>query len=246
MTPQIYGTGTEDFYESGWYFRGNTYDMPLAGNPSHQTAGDGCQYDCTGALRLFIPGAIHFLSSIAFSIEHGPVNNEPAIYSSVAYWYGQKNPILKVSDTVEVTDKKSRTAHQYSASGETTYQLTSVFEGINDKVNVLGNVTKCTGTISFTVNIDPKNRGVRIFRTGDQQVSYQNAEVFVDGKLVGKWLEPLGNTWQRWLNDDYDIPPSATKGKSKLSISLVPKSHDGGPVLWTASRYQALSIMPNV
>ena len=117
--------------------------------------------------------------------------------------------------------------------------MTSVFEGSNGKVNVLGNVTKCTGTVSF-------NRGVRIFRTGDQQVSYQNAEVLVDGKLVGKWLQPLGNTWQRWLNDDYDIPPSATKGKSKLSISLVPKSHDGGPVLWTASKYQALSIMPNV
>jgi len=28
QSPVIYGTGTEDFYESGWYFRGGvTYDM---------------------------------------------------------------------------------------------------------------------------------------------------------------------------------------------------------------------------
>ena len=40
-TPQIHGTGTEDFYESGWYFRfGTTYSMPLAGNPSHEINGD--------------------------------------------------------------------------------------------------------------------------------------------------------------------------------------------------------------
>jgi len=28
QSPVIYGTGTEDFYESGWFFRGGvTYDM---------------------------------------------------------------------------------------------------------------------------------------------------------------------------------------------------------------------------
>ena len=30
LTPELYGTGTEDFYESGWYFRGGiTFDMRL-------------------------------------------------------------------------------------------------------------------------------------------------------------------------------------------------------------------------
>ncbi len=32
-SPHIYGTGTEDFYESGWYFRGATaYVMRMSSN----------------------------------------------------------------------------------------------------------------------------------------------------------------------------------------------------------------------
>ncbi|MER5388747.1 glycoside hydrolase family 172 protein [Saccharopolyspora sp. NPDC002686] len=87
--PAWHGTGTEDFYESGWYFRfGTTYSMPLAGNPSHEINGDGCQYDCTGAYRLFVNDAVPFRTGIVAGIEHGPVNDEPGDYGSTAYWYG--------------------------------------------------------------------------------------------------------------------------------------------------------------
>ena len=94
-TPSMHGTGTEDFYESGWYFRdGNgkgstTYVMPLAGHPSWELDGDGCRYDCTGAFRLMTTDAIAFGSALRFTIEHGPVNDEPVDASSTAYWYGR-------------------------------------------------------------------------------------------------------------------------------------------------------------
>ncbi|KAA5837071.1 DUF2961 domain-containing protein [Saccharopolyspora hirsuta] len=87
--PAWHGTGTEDFYESGWYFRfGTTYSMPLAGNPSHEINGDGCRYDCTGAYRLLLNDAVPFRTGFVAGIEHGPVNDEPGDYGSTAYWYG--------------------------------------------------------------------------------------------------------------------------------------------------------------
>lgn len=87
--PAWHGTGSEDFYESGWYFRfGTTFSMPLAGHPSHEINADGCQYDCTGAYRLLVNDAVPFRDGLVAGIEHGPVNDEPGDYSSTAYWYG--------------------------------------------------------------------------------------------------------------------------------------------------------------
>ncbi|MCI2417661.1 DUF2961 domain-containing protein [Saccharopolyspora sp. K220] len=91
--PAWHGTGSEDFYESGWYFRfGTTFSMPLAGNPSHEINVDGCQYDCTGAYRLLVNDAVPFRNGLVAGIEHGPVNDEPGDYSSTAYWYGGLPP----------------------------------------------------------------------------------------------------------------------------------------------------------
>lgn len=87
--PAWHGTGSEDFYESGWYFRfGTTFSMPQAGNPGHEVNQDGCQFDCTGAYRLMVGDAVSFRNGLVAGIEHGPANDEPGDYSSTAYWYG--------------------------------------------------------------------------------------------------------------------------------------------------------------
>src|SRR5262249_1656512 len=132
-TPVMYGTGTEDFYESGWYFRdGTPYTMPMAGNPAWELNGDGCVNDCTGAYRLMRGDAVAFSANLRFDIQHGPINDAPATYSSPSYWYGQATPALAESDTVDTTDDTNRAAHNYQATGETRGTLQSVFEGKDD------------------------------------------------------------------------------------------------------------------
>ncbi|WP_052353703.1 glycoside hydrolase family 172 protein [Neobacillus jeddahensis] len=88
--PQIHGTGTEDFYESGWYFNRGTFSNPLNGNPVHEVNVFGSQFDSTGAYRLFIGDSMPFQTSIRFGIEHGPVNDVSAHYGSTTYWYGSE------------------------------------------------------------------------------------------------------------------------------------------------------------
>lgn len=86
--PQWHGTGTEDFYEAGWYFNRETFNAPTNGNPAHEISSYGCTYDCTGAYRLTIADAPSFHDSLRFTIEHGPASDMPADYASTAYWYG--------------------------------------------------------------------------------------------------------------------------------------------------------------
>jgi hypothetical protein len=238
-SPTLYGTGSEDFYESGWYFRdGTTYVMPEAGNPAYELDGDGCRYDCTGAYRLMVGDAVSFGSSLSFAIEHGPADNEPADYSSTAYWYGTAGKSLSETDVVDTASDESRAEHGYTASGETRGTLTSTFEGRGDTTPVTREVTAATGEVSFTVGVARDNRGVRLLRLGDQNAAYQRATVLVNGKRVGEWLQPLGNTHSRWLEDSFELPASATAGTSQVTVTIRPAAD--GPA-WSAATYRALS-----
>jgi hypothetical protein len=238
-SPTLYGTGSEDFYESGWYFRdGTTYAMPEAGNPAYELDGDGCRYDCTGAYRLMVADAVSFGADLSFAIEHGPTDNEPADYSSTAYWYGTAGKSFSETDAVDASSDESRAAHAYKAAGETRGSLTSTFEGRGDTTPVTHGVTAATGEVSFTVEVARDNGGVRLLRLGDQNAAYQRATVLVDGKRVGEWLQPLGNTHSRWLEDGFELPASATAGKSTVTVTIQPAT--GGPA-WSAATYRALS-----
>jgi hypothetical protein len=239
-TPTIYGTGTEDFYESGWYFRdGITYTMPLAGNPAWELNADGCTHDCTGAYRLMLGDAVSFSSHLRFDIQHGPVNDAPANYSSTSYWYSQSQPAIAETDMVDVTDDASRAAHAYDATGETRRTLQSTFEGKDDKVVVTDGVAVTTGAISFTAQLGVGSTGARLVRMADQSDAYQQATVFVDDVQVGVWLQPLGNTSSRWLEDSYELPASAVAGKSSIKVRIVPAGAGSPP--WTAARYRLLT-----
>jgi hypothetical protein len=238
-SPLMHGTGTEDFYESGWYFRdGTTYTMPLAGNPAYELDADGCPFDCTGAYRLMLGEALSFSSALSFSIEHGPANDAPANYSSTAYWYGRPGPMLAETDLVDVASDASRSAHGYVAAGETRGTLQSTFEGRDDKIAVAHGVAGATGPVTFTIATSAANTGIRLLRMSDQNAGYQRASVSVDGTLVGDWLQPLANQRSRWLEDTFELPAALTAGKSTVSIRIVPAA--GSPA-WSAAQYRILT-----
>ncbi|NIH84886.1 glycoside hydrolase family 172 protein [Amycolatopsis granulosa] len=245
-SPAMYGTGSEDFYESGWYFldgrdgdvEGVPYAMPQAGLVSREDAGDGCRYVCVNAYRLMLGDGAAFGNGIEFDIEHGDRSSTPAEYSSTAYWYGQDTPSLSRTDVVETGDDASRSAHGYSAPGETRASLTSTFEGKGDTTPVTRTTTSTTQPVTFTARVDQENGGLRLHRVSDQAQAFQDARVFVNDRLVGEWYQALGNTYSRWLEDSFDIPAPATAGQTSVQVRLEPVS--GAPA-WSASRYTVFS-----
>jgi hypothetical protein len=238
-TPQIHGTGSEDFYEAGWYFNRGPFTNPMNGETSFEERRYGCRNLCDGVYRLMIGDAVPFHSSIRFGIEHGPGNDESAIYGSTAYWYGRGDYALQSTDTLDVGNAASEAAHGYASDnpGE-RYELTSVFEGDFDDVPVIEDGRATAAPVSFKLAVDNLNRGVTIRRMSDQQNAYQAARVYVDGADAGLWRQPLGNGAQRWLEDFFRLPAGLTARKKELTIRLVPQA--GGPV-WNAARYEALS-----
>ncbi len=81
-TPSINGTGTEDYFSSGWYFDRGPYSAPYHGCVVKDTT-----MGRVSAYRWHVEDAIAFHKSLRFTIEHGNQDDTSADYSSVAYWY---------------------------------------------------------------------------------------------------------------------------------------------------------------
>jgi hypothetical protein len=234
-SPQWYGTGTEDFYEGGWYFHnGTTYSDPLTGQPDQRTATGGCADYCVAVYRLMLADAIDYHSAIRFGIEHGKRNMVQPDYSSTAFLYTQPNDTINPSDEVIPADPVSRLLHGYADGDAGSQLLVSEYEGSDDARAVPGLVSATHNAITFHILISPDNHGILLRRTSDQLVGYQSAAVAIDGTPAGIWLEPRSNSAHRWLDDTYLVPDRLTAGKNLVTISLTPTPDTP---LWTASRY---------
>ena len=82
LNPSIHGTGMEDYFTSGWYFRDGTFDADFHGLVLKDDARGR-----VSAYRHHIPDFIPFQDSIKVTFEHGHGNEEVVDMSTVAFWY---------------------------------------------------------------------------------------------------------------------------------------------------------------
>ena len=81
--PSIIGTGTEDYFSSGWYYDTGEYGALFHGVTVKDDKGGKIN-----TYRWHIEDPIPFKKSFRFEIEHGGTNDMPGVeYTSVAYWY---------------------------------------------------------------------------------------------------------------------------------------------------------------
>jgi hypothetical protein len=80
--PSIHGTGLEDYFTSGWYFKDGEFSASFHGlTLLDQGTGRVTAY------RHHIPDAIPFNKSIQVSLEHGHGNKEVIDLSTTSFWY---------------------------------------------------------------------------------------------------------------------------------------------------------------
>ena len=237
LSPQLYGTGTEDFFNGGWYFQYGPFTLPVHGNPIHVEEA----IDHTGCYRFFLSDCIPFNSSIKLGIEHGPQNDAVANYSSVAYWYGIADVGISLCDELDVGDTASEATHNYHFIGETwAGTQTYFYEGDADNVAITDDGRALIGACVFTVSIPPSNEGIRLRRRLDQSVGRQRANVYIDNNLVGTWYTPEHNTSKRWLDSDFEIPPPYTKDKEQITVKIEVSS----PTPWYEFHYWVFAHIP--
>lgn len=76
------GTGTEDYFNAGWYFDQGPFQAPFHGLVlKDESRGRIAAY------RWQIPDPVDFRDSILVLLEHGHANQVVADYATVAYWY---------------------------------------------------------------------------------------------------------------------------------------------------------------
>jgi len=88
---RMHGTGSEDYFNGGWYaVRGmwdTTRSMPLSGCLLYSGA-----VARTGGYRFFLSDKVPFEKNIFHGIEHGGTaeSGRPVVYNSVSFYYGDE------------------------------------------------------------------------------------------------------------------------------------------------------------
>jgi len=80
--PRGQGTGTEDYFNAGWYFESGEFAAPYHGLILKDE-----ERARIVAYRWHLPDPIPFQDSIRVELEHGHANESVADYATMAYWY---------------------------------------------------------------------------------------------------------------------------------------------------------------
>ena len=215
QTPQVYGTGTEEWGGGGDYWGGQNMTLPFAGHPTGARSAkeSKCEEDeIESAYRFLLADLMPFGKNAVIRLEHGGLNDSTEHYQTVTYWYGVNRPSLIKTDELKIGSTESERAHQYSfPEASVPYEITSRYEWGVDTLKGkeiyppqtdTGRTT--TGVSEFNLKLTPGNLGVLLRRKLDYQFPNQRAEVFVakvkDGKLAGAfkpagvWYLAGGNT----------------------------------------------------
>jgi hypothetical protein len=94
------GTGTEDYFNGGWYFQGGAFDAV-----THGVVVKDDERGRIAAHRWHLLDPIGFEDSLRIELEHGHANSEVADYATVAYWY-QTEPHMPLTTLPEAIERR--------------------------------------------------------------------------------------------------------------------------------------------
>lgn len=110
---RMHGTGSEDYYNGGWYALLDRWDRGIS-MPIHGALDYSLPMARTGAYRFFLSDKLSFEKNISHGIEHGEVNNNfPVDYASVAFYYAEKPLKEKMEPVAELREVPMLTKHTY-------------------------------------------------------------------------------------------------------------------------------------
>jgi hypothetical protein len=227
-SPVIQGTGTEDYFNGGWYFDKGAFTTQTHGAPAL-----GAPF---GAYRFHLSDAVPFSSSIRVAIQHGATDNLTDPYGSVAYFYAKPEVLSDKTDDLDVGDAGSESSHNYVAQGSVNrVSLTARFFS-DDPAALSETGTAFTGGSSFTVQINPSNVGVVLRRLFDQGSGPQLAVVSINGADAGIWSTPGTNPFFQWREEDFWVPGALTAGQSALDVRIAVQAGT-----WNEYHYQVFT-----
>jgi len=191
-SPSIQGTGTEDYFNSGWYFNKGEFYAPL-----HGVIIKDDSLARIAAYRFQVGDAIPFKKSLRFTIEHGHANGEEADYSSTAYWYQKEPhqpfpPLLKASLRIPLRVAVPPGAREFETLQPSGKGIRFGIEDMSDFGPDWSNfkqlkvtVNQSGGKFSIVIpNLEERAYHVHLYYTRGPE--YGIVQVFIGGKSVGE------------------------------------------------------------
>ncbi len=251
-TPQIAGTGTEEWGLGGNYWNGgNQVSLPLGGLPSSTNNPAGSDQDGAALYRFLLADSIPFNRHLRVRWEHGGVDETTNPYRATMLWYGTPTQTALFSDSVSPAIPTSRLLHGYQTTGAQSYQMTAAYEYRVHNPLITMDETATTAPASFTMKLAPRNVGAFLRRTFDDCVANQRANVYLDNVFAGTWYDASGSNTvdadghpRCWRDEDFPLPAALTTGKTAVSVRIefVPTTNPQNST-WTASSYQMYSFI---
>jgi len=100
---RMHGTGSEDYFNGGWYAVGDRWDKAYS-LPLHGCLGYSIPLARTGGYRFLMGDKESFENNYELTIEHGPENNNwPVDYASLAFYYGDTPSNFGIDPTIELS-----------------------------------------------------------------------------------------------------------------------------------------------
>ncbi len=110
---RLHGTGSEDYYNGGWYALLDRWDRGIS-MPIHGSLDYSLPMARTGGYRFFLSDKMPFEKEIYHGMEHGPERNEfPVDYTSVALFYADRAPAHKMEPRDELREVYLPREHVY-------------------------------------------------------------------------------------------------------------------------------------
>jgi hypothetical protein len=110
---RLHGTGSEDYYNGGWYALLDRWDRGIS-LPIHGSLDYSLPMGRTGGYRFFMTDKMPFEKEIDHVIEHGPEGNEfPVDYTSIAMYYADQPLDNRLDPTDELREVYLPTVHEY-------------------------------------------------------------------------------------------------------------------------------------
>ena len=101
---RMHGTGSEDYYNGGWYALLDRWDRGIS-MPIHGSLDYSLPMNRTGAYRFYVSDKLSFEKEIYQAMEHGDVgNNFPVDYASVSFFYADQPLKGRMEPTEELRE----------------------------------------------------------------------------------------------------------------------------------------------
>lgn len=227
LTPQIHGTGTEDYLLAGWYFGKGPFTLPTHGMVWQDTVGASRRL---AMYRFHLNDRIPFSQRLVAGIEHGPVNDVAADYASVAYYYCKPAIAAFAADRLDIGDSADESAHAYSVQGQVwTGSLASAY--LADAAPLTDSGRQFNGHCQFTLALPPVNRGAVLRRRLNHAAGRQQGLLSLDGAPLVRWETNNQNSSRRWKDSEVCLPAARTAGRNNITVRIDAAN-------WTEFRYE--------